>query len=162
MTLENPIGLTETKVGNDSLYDRDYYLWLTQTAKLIAEGKFSEVDAVNLVEEIEDMSRSEKRAVESNLEVLLTHLLKYQYQHNKRSNSWRATIAEHRRRIRKAFRDSPSLKRYFREIFAECYQDAREQAMFETGLPLDTFPGESPFTQEQTLNPEFLPEDSNP
>ena len=66
-----------------NLYDRDYYLWLLHTAQLISEGKFSEVDAANLIEEIEDMGRSEKRAIESNLVFVLLHLLKYKYQPEK-------------------------------------------------------------------------------
>ncbi|MEM8722377.1 MAG: DUF29 domain-containing protein [Cyanobacteria bacterium P01_G01_bin.39] len=142
-----------------NLYEQDYYLWLLHTAQLISEGKFSEVDAVNLIEEIEDMGRSEKRAVESNLVVILLHLLKYKYQPEKRSNSWKSSIREHRRRLRKAFADSPSLKRYFEEVFNECYQEVREQAADETGLSLDTFPYESSFTSAEALDPNYLPQD---
>ena len=61
--------------------------------------------------------------------------------------------------MRKAFSDSPSLKRYFEEVFDECYQDGREQAADETGLPLDNFPPESPFTPTEVLNPDYLPQD---
>lgn len=133
--------------NTDNLYDRDYYLWLQHTAKLISEGKFHELDTANLIEEIEDMGRSEKKAVKSNLIVVLLHLLKYKYQPEKRSNSWKASIREHRRRLRDDFCLSPSLKPYFEEVFDECYQDAREQAADETGLPLATFPPLSPFTE---------------
>ncbi len=147
-----------SNTNTSNLYEQDYYLWLKNTAKLIQEGKFSEIDTVNLVEEIEDMGKSEKRSVESNLVILLLHLLKYQYQPSKQSNSWKASIREHRRRLKKTFRDSPSLKRYFEQVFTECYQDAREQASDETGLTLDTFPSESPFTPTETLNPDYLPE----
>ena len=142
-----------------NLYEQDYYLWLSHTAQLIKEGKFSEVDATNLVEEIEDMGRSEKRAVKSNLIIVLLHLLKYKYQPAKRTNSWKASIREHRRRLRDDFQVSPSLKQYFEEVFDECYQDAREQAADETGLPLDTFPHKSPFTAAETLNPDYLTPD---
>ena len=143
----------------DNLYERDYYLWLSHTAQLISEGKFSEVDTANLIEEIADMGRSEQRAIESNLVVVLLHLLKYKYQPQKRSNSWKASIREHRRRLRKAFRVSPSLKRYFEEVFDECYQDGRELAADETGLPLDAFPPKSPFTPSEVLNSDYLPQD---
>ena len=143
--------------NTDNLYECDYYLWLQHTARLISEGKFSDVDTANLIEEIEDMGRSEKRAIESNLRILLLHLLKYKYQSSKITNSWKSTIREHRKRINKAFKDSPSLKRYMTEVFDECYQDGRELAADETGLPLDTFPIESPFTPEQALNPDYLP-----
>ena len=142
-----------------NLYDRDYYLWLKHTAHLIKEGKFSDVDVPNLIEELEDMGRSEKRAVKSNLVILLLHLLKYKYQPAKRTNSWKASIREHRRKLRDDFKVSPSLKRYFKEVFDECYQDGREQAADETGLPLDTFPIESPFTISETLNSNYLPQE---
>jgi len=139
------------------LYDQDYYLWLKTTQKQLATGDFLALDVANLVEELADMGKSEKRAVENNLAILMMHLLKYQYQPQKRSNSWRFTIREHRRRLEKLFKDSPSLKRYFSEVFNECYQDARELAAAETGLPLETFPIQTPFTTEDTFNPAFLP-----
>ena len=142
--------------GIDNLYNEDYYLWLKKTAQLIREKRFTEVDADNLVEEIEDMGKSEKRALESNMVVLLLHLLKYKYQPAKRSNSWKASIREHRRRLRKAFQDSPSLKVYCEEVFAECYEDARQQASDETGLSLDTFPVKSPFTVSEVLDKKYL------
>ncbi|PSB08746.1 DUF29 domain-containing protein [Pleurocapsa sp. CCALA 161] len=151
---------TQLSSATDSanLYDRDYYLWLSHTAQLISEGKLAEVDTANLIEEIEDMGRSEKRAIESYLVVVLLHLLKYKYQPEKRSNSWKSSIREHRRRLRKAFSASPSLKGYCEEVFSECYQDGREQAADETELPLNTFSPESPFTLDETLNPNYLPE----
>ncbi|MEA5449026.1 DUF29 domain-containing protein [Leptolyngbya sp. CCNP1308] len=79
-----------------TLYDSDYCRWLAETAGLLRSGRFDQIDVLNLAEELDDMGRSEKRAVESNLEVLLRHLLKYQYQRDRRSNSWRFTILEHR------------------------------------------------------------------
>lgn len=142
----------------ETLYEQDYYLWLEKTASLLRDGMLSELDIPNLIEEIEDMGRSQKDALESNLVVVLMHLLKYIYQPKLRSNSWRLTIFEHRRRLRKAFKSSPSLKRYFTEVFNECYQDARLEASLETGLPQDIFPAQSPFTSEEALNPDYLPD----
>ena len=66
-----------------SLYDQDYYLWITETAQLLREKDFNQVDLDNLIEEIESMGRSEKKAVRSNLRILLMHLLKYKYQPKK-------------------------------------------------------------------------------
>ena len=142
----------------ETLYEQDYYLWLEKIASLLRDGRLSELDIPNLLEEIEDMGRSQKDALESNLVVVLMHLLKYIYQPKLRSNSWRLTIFEHRRRLRKAFKSSPSLKRYFTEVFNECYQDARLEASLETGLPQDIFPAQSPFTSEEALNPDYLPD----
>ena len=140
------------------LYEQDYCEWILTTVNLLRQGRFSEVDLDNLVEELETMGRSEKSALESNLRVVLMHLLKYKYQPEKRTNSWRYTIREHRLRIDEAFKNSPSLKRYFTEVFAENYQQARKLAADETGLPVNTFPSECVFTLDETLNPEYLPE----
>lgn len=141
-----------------ALYEQDYYLWLEATAQLLRTQQFAALDVVNLLEEVEDMGRSEKRAVYSNLKILLMHLLKYRYQPQNRSNSWMATIVEHRQRLKKAFKESPSLQLYCIEIFHECYQDARELAAAETGLATAEFPCEPLFALEQALNPEFLPD----
>lgn len=140
-----------------SIYAQDYYLWLEKTARLLRDGRMSELDVPNLIEEIEDMGRSEKRALRSNLIVVLMHLLKYKYQPQQRTNSWLLTIFEHRRRLRDDLTDSPSLKHYFNEVFRQCYEDARSEAAIETGLPIETFPDQFPFAPEETLNPDYLP-----
>ena len=101
----------------NSLYQQDYYLWIEQTIELLQEQKFNEVDIANLIEEIKDMGKSEKRAITSNLRILLMHLLKYQYQAEKRSNSWLFTIVEHRQRIEELLETSPSLKSYYDQVF---------------------------------------------
>ncbi|MBD2144888.1 DUF29 domain-containing protein [Sphaerospermopsis sp. FACHB-1194] len=143
-----------------NLYEQDFYLWIETTAKQLKAGKFAEIDLENLIEEIESMGRIEKRTLESNLVVLLMHLLKYKCQPEKRSKSCLSTIFEHRRRLNKHFQDSPSLKtslkNFFLETFVECYQDARQQASIETGLLLDIFPVESPFNTDECLNQDFL------
>jgi hypothetical protein len=87
MTAPQPI-----KSLNSPLYDQDFYLWIETTAKQLKEGNFAEVDLANLIEEIECMGRSEKRALKSNLVVVLMHLLKYKYQPSQRTNSWLSTI----------------------------------------------------------------------
>jgi len=144
-----------------NLYEQDYYLWLEATAQLLREGQLSALDVANLLEEIEDMGRSQKRAVYSNLKILLVHFLKYRYQPEKRSNSWVASIVEHRQRLKKAFKESPSLHPYLTEILNECYQDARELAAAETGLAIDEFPVDIAFNPEEVLNSDYLPNRSD-
>jgi Domain of unknown function DUF29 len=143
-----------------SLYEQDFYLWLQTNINLLKEGKFAEIDLENLLEELESMGRSDKNALKSNLRVLLMHLLKYKYQPEKRTNSWHYTIIEHRIRLGDTFKTSPSLYRFFEDIFNESYQNARKLAAGETGLSIAIFPPESPFTGEEVLNPDFLPSDS--
>jgi hypothetical protein len=84
--------------------------------------------------------------------------LKYKYQPEKRSNSWRYSIREHKRRIITRLEDSPSLKRYLGEVFESCYDYARKEAADETGLSVEIFPVISPFSLDETLDFEFLPE----
>lgn len=139
------------------LYEQDYALWLDVSCRLLKAGRLAELDIANLLEELEDMGRSEKQALTSNLIVVLIHLLKYAYQPGQRSNSWRFVLKEHRRRLQEALSTSPTLKAYFEEIFADCYQEARDLAATETGVSLENFPLESPFSQEQALDREFLP-----
>lgn len=138
-----------------TLYDRDFYQWLTETAYLLAEGRLSELDVTHLIDEIESMGKSQKRAIESYLNVLLLHLLKWKYQPNHRSGSWKSSIRNSRRAIQKRIQESPSLTSYPKTVFLECYALARENAADETGLPLEIFPETPPFTIEQVLNQEF-------
>ncbi len=140
-----------------NLYDNDYYQWLMETAYLLEEGRFSELDIPNLLDEIESMGKSQKRAIESYLKVLILHLLKWKYQSHSRSGSWRGSIYNSRKGIHKRIKESPSLKTYPEIILAECYEIARYNAHIETNLPLETFPETSPFTIEEILDDNFLP-----
>ncbi len=149
--------LLEKKQSLTQLYEQDYLLWLETTVNLLKKGDLSKLDIDNLIEEIEAMSRKEKKALESNLEILLMHLLKYKYQPEKRTNSWKFTIIEHRNRIAKSLQYSPSLRNHFQDNFAQCYQVARKFASNETGLSLDTFPQESCFNLTQVLDENYLP-----
>jgi hypothetical protein len=149
---------TPTSISHRDLYEQDFCLWVEQAMKLLSENRLSELDRENLIEEIESMGRSEKLSLESNLEVVLMHLLKYQYQPEKRTNSWRYTLFEHRRRLQKAFKTSPSLKRHFVEEFDDCYTAAKKLAAIETGISIGAFPIASPFTTSQVLDEDYLPE----
>jgi len=149
---------TELDANRQSLYEADYLKWIETTAQKLRVRDYSNIDWENLIEEIDDMGRSERKSLKSNLIVVLTHLLKWQFQPEFRSGSWKGSIVEHRRRIRDALKDSPSLKPYLQEVFAECYLDAVELASAETELPVETFPGECPYTSAEVLDSNFLPE----
>jgi hypothetical protein len=140
----------------NTLYEKDYYQWLRQTATLLKKKDFTELDLENLIEEIESLGKSEKRAIRSNLVVLILHLLKWRYQPEKQSRSWKSSIREHRRRIEYLLIDSPSLKNYLPEILASCYLAAKKQASDETGLSVIAFPEECPFSVVECLDEDFL------
>lgn len=141
-----------------SLYDRDFCEWIAVTVDLLQENKFTEIDLENLIEEIADMAKSEKHALESNLRVVLMHLLKYKYQPQRRSRSWLTNIREHRLRLRESLRNSPSLRPYLLQVFDEAYGDSRKLATDETGVSLNKFPELPIFSAEQALDEDFLPE----
>jgi hypothetical protein len=141
-----------------SLYERDFCLWIEEQTRLLREGRLENLDVGHLVEEIEDLGIREKKAVKSNLVVVLLHLLKHQFQPRRRSRSWRASILEHRQRLRDDLRTSPSLRGYAQGVFEEAYADARARAATETGLTERTFPPAPPYNLEQALDPEFLPD----
>jgi hypothetical protein len=141
-----------------SLYERDFCLWVEEQARLLRQRDLERLDVANLVEEIEDLGIGEKKAVKSNLVVVLLHLLKHEFQPRRRSRSWRASILEHRQRLRDDLRTSPSLMGHAQAVFEEAYEDARARAITETGLAARTFPTAPPFTLEQALDPDFLPD----
>jgi hypothetical protein len=139
-------------------YEEDFYAWTVEQARLLRSGDLSAIDIANIAEEIESMGRSDRRALESRLTVLLTHLLKWRIQERMRSGSWSGTIREQRRRILKLLQESPSLRPFIDEALAEAYSDAREAASSQTGLSDAEFPAECPFSAEEVLSRSFLPE----
>lgn len=144
-----------------TLYETDYLRWIETNLEKLKNRDYDSVDWQNLIEEFEDMGKSERRSLESNLIVVLLHLLKWQYQPERRSGSWESSIIEHRRRIKKALKDSPSLNSYLETIFAECYAEAVKQAKAETGLSIETFSLKCPYQLEEVIDDRFLPLSSN-
>lgn len=148
--------INQSFVNSQTLYEQDFYLWTKAIVQHLKENRFNDIDIPNLIAEIESIGKSEKRELKSRLIVLLIHLIKWQYQPEKRSESWRSTITEQRICIEALLEDSPSLQPLLIEIFADCYEKARSKASEETGIKLNFFPQESPFTLDETLNAYFL------
>jgi len=141
-------------------YDEDVILWSEQQARLLRAGRFAELDIEHLADEIEDVGKTEKRELASRMAVLLAHLLKWTRQPEKRSNSWRSTINDQRKRIALAIKATPSLKAVMRDRDwrEDMWLDARAQARKETGLAEDDLPESCPWTMEQAADPDFWPE----
>jgi len=139
-------------------YQTDFYGWIQDQADALKAGNFTGLDLEHLIEEIEDMGKSQQRTLESRLEVLLMHLLKWQFQPRLRSPSWQFTIKEQRRRIAKLLKKNPSLSSAIGETLADAYESAVSVASAETGIDQSTFPAHCPWTFEQTTAPAFWPE----
>lgn len=145
-----------------SLYDQDLYSWAMQTARLVREKRFSEIDATCLAEELESTGKTELRALESRLVVLLVHLLKWEHQAANRGKSWRRTLIEQRKRIARLLDDSPSLKPKLPELLADAYDSALRWAADETGLDETDFPQTCRYSIEQVLDTGFYPDSQAP
>ncbi len=138
-------------------HDHDFYAWTQEQAQLLRKGQFNQIDFRNIAEEIADMGRWEKRELESRLELLLMHLLKWQFQSNLRSRSWQLTIKEQRLRLEKLLAENPSLKSFLADCLEKIYQLAIISAERETGL--SSFPESCPYSLTEILTSEFLPDD---
>jgi len=109
-------------------------------------------------EDISELGKSERRAIYSQLIRLMLHLLKWQYQPHRRSDSWLDSITDARTQIELTIKDSPSLKNYPQEQLEETYQKARYQAAKQTKLIITIFPEECPYSLELVLDEDWLPE----
>ncbi|MEH1949108.1 MAG: DUF29 domain-containing protein [Nostoc sp.] len=145
-------------MSKTTLYNQDFLVWTQQQAECLKKGRWAELDVEHLVEELEALGRSEQKELGSYLQVLLMHLLKCQYQPERKTKSWVNTISNCRNQIQDCLEDTPSLQRLLedREWIQKYYRRARRDAANETQKPIETFPLECPFTIEQLLDPEFL------
>ena len=141
--------LTETH-SLPELFYADETAWLDRMSELVRQRRLSELDLANLGEYLTDMARRDRREVKSRLAILLAHLLKWEYQPDRRSNGWRATIVAQRQELAE-LAGSGVLHTHAEDILADAYENAVEQVVAETGLPLGTFPTACTYTVEQLL-----------
>lgn len=139
-------------------YEKDFYSWVYQQSNLLREGKFEQLDLGHLIEELEDLGNRHYDQLESRLMQLIAHLLKWQIQPWKQTNSWRATIRVQRTAIAKLLRRNPGLKSRLEEALNESWSEARDLAIAKTDLPDEQFPQVSPFSLEQVMSPDFWPD----
>jgi hypothetical protein len=155
---------TEIQPTTETLYDQDYYLWLKTTINQLRAGQLESVDLDNLIEELESMDRSEKRAIKSLLIRLFEHLLKLTYwdvERERNEGHWKGEIRTFRREIKDVLKDSPSLKPYILEIFDECYQEGRAEASDRSQIPVDKFPVKLIGSLQEILDYNWFPKYSS-
>lgn len=142
-------------------YDTDFFAWTQHQAAALVAGHMSELDLINLAEEIESLGKRDRRELASRLGVLVMHLLKWCYQPDMRQTgqSWRRTIRTQRRDVERLLKQSPSLRRLMADMVEEDFRHMRFDASDETGLPMETFPDNCPWTIEQILDESFWPDD---
>ncbi len=149
--LSTSSGITST------LYEKDFYAWTQEQAKLLLQGKWDGLDVANLVEEIESLGQQQRQELRNRLGVLLGHLLKWEFQFSKRSKSWFVTLREQRREIRDLLEESPSLKPYLPEALQKAYPSGIDLVVRETPIRDRDLPSACPYTLEQVLDGAFFP-----
>ncbi len=140
-----------------NLYETDFYAWTQQQALLLQQQQWSQLDLPNLIDEIHSLGKQQRAELRNPLSVLIGHLLKWEYQSERRSRSWLATIRVQRRDIQELLEENPSLKPYLQEALQKVYESGRNLASGETNLAVKTFPQDSPYTLEEIVSEVFYP-----
>lgn len=139
-------------------YETDFYQWINKNIELLKQRKFTELDIDILVDELESMAKRDKRELLSRIMILIAHLLKWEFQAEQRSGSWRGSILEQRIRIHQQLEDSPSLKDQIPDSITKAYPNALALAVKETGLADNKFPQSCPYSIDQLLDSDFYPD----
>ena len=153
--------LIQEKPSTKTLYDTDYNLWVLKIVKQLENKDFESIDLENLIEEVSDLSRRDKKKLKSLLRNLFEHLLKLKYWESAIKDNrphWEGEITNFRKQIKDEVKDSPSLKPYLKEILEECYQDGREIASRRSQLPVSAFPEKPIASLEQVLDENWFPD----
>ncbi len=132
-------------------HDKDFYKWTNEQVKFLKKKEFNKLDISHLIEELESLGNSEKRALESHLIILFLHLLKIDHQPTMRCKSWENSVENARFRINKLIKENPSLKRKLADFLPDAYFSARLEASSETGLDVEEFPTECPWNIKDIL-----------
>ncbi|NCA90112.1 MAG: DUF29 domain-containing protein [Gammaproteobacteria bacterium] len=147
-------------MNRPATYETDFHAWALQNASMLRQGRLDELDIEHIAEELEGMSASERRELLNRLQVLLLHLLKYQYQPESRGKNWLLTISHQRTAIERLLEQSPSLGGMLNEeTVAKVYAKAVREAVIETNLERHLFPVACPYLIERVLEEDWLPED---
>lgn len=139
-------------------YQTDFQHWIEEQAALLKSSQFERLDINHLVEELESMGARDRRELINRLAVLLAHLLKWEYQPERRCASWRLTINEQRRQLALILEDSPSLNARMPDFLAKAYRNGQRAALDETGFLQSPFPVVCPYDLKQILDEQFWPD----
>jgi len=145
----------EAALRSRAVYDQDEFGWLLEQADLLRDGRMDEVDRVSLIEFLTDMARSKKHEFRSVMIVLLHHLLKVAVQPEKMTRSWLLTIDEQQGEAQFLIEDEPGMRQYLPGLYVKAYPVARRRASIETGIGIDRFPENNPWTMDEALT--FVP-----
>ncbi len=135
-----------------TIYEQDFQAWALENAALLRQGKLADIDVLHIAQELEGMGASERRELQSRLQVLVCHLLKHQYQPERRGKSWLLTIGHQRDVIDRLLKQSPSLRPLLdnAEEVGDIYAKVVRDAVIETELDRHLLPLGMPIRQRPT------------
>ncbi|MFS0515349.1 DUF29 domain-containing protein [Nostoc sp. UIC 10607] len=139
-----------------TLYESNYLQWLEETIKCLKNRQLADIDYENLIEELEDLAKNEKRRVKSLLEQIIRHLLLYQYwdlEKPKNANHWAAEIISFRNQVNEDL--SANLRKHLEDNFSVIYSNTLDYV--KTKTKLNNLPELCPYTLEQILDKNWLP-----
>jgi hypothetical protein len=124
------------------LYHQDLNLWRQEIINAIQTKQLENMDWDNLIEEINDMGASEKRALRSYLKRLIEHILKLRYWQSEREynlRGWKKEVVNFREEIKSILEESPSLNNYLSQNYLDWYQKSVKAMRQEFAIPDDNF-----------------------
>jgi hypothetical protein len=145
--------MMQTKQDWEWLAVCSHYQTAVAVRQFLQEGKSVEAGE-GLDSLIEAMGRTEKRAVQSQLIRLMSHIIKWKCQPQRRSSSWAITILSARTEIEDSQEEVPSLNRDFiQSIWDKCFNKAMKEAVVEMGkkCQLTSLSWEEVFEEEYSL-----------
>ena len=151
--LEADLAPGDAPVGTG--YDRDFYSWSMEQARLLREDRTGALDRDNLAEEIESLGREQFNKLVSALRVAMLHMLKWDHQPARRTRSWMLSIKQQRFEIDNVLDDDPGLKSRVSEAIDRAYRGARIDAAKETGLDEMAFPETCPYSLDDITKRSF-------
>jgi hypothetical protein len=145
-----------------TLYERDFAAWARQQAELLRDARFDQLDLEHLIEEIETLGRKEKHEAESRAELILVHLLKLAFSPaSEPRRGWIRTVLIQRQALARIL--TATLRTHLSEHFPQIFARARRMAAIELetdAIEPDVLPAESPFTADEVLDTEWLPQNT--
>jgi hypothetical protein len=142
--------MTNTEQTLADLYHTDETAWLDAMVELLRRGAHADLDHPNLREYLSDMAGRDRREVESRLAVLIAHILKWVYQPDHRSRSWRGTIVDQRLELARLV-GRGVLRNHAEAVLGEAYREGVERAAADTDLPAESFPADCPYSLDELL-----------
>ena len=144
--------------------DSDYAAWIEHQVAALKAGRFVDLDVDDLADEVESLAKRDFKKLRGHLRVILTHMLKWDFQPERRDVSWRRSINASRDRVWGELASSPSFRPRVGEAVAQAFPSARLAAWDETGVfKLEREPRECPYSWNEIMHwPHELPHDRVP